>query len=216
MMRVRVQLGRVVLGMALAWTAAGETPRGRASALWLEGLTAYNAKNYEAACPLLAQAAELQPEKGALWADLGMCEVAAGNREKAVSASLRAMRYGDRKARKSALLSLQALGERADIPPDASELRYTCAWLPPRPELDCEQRLWACTYGHGPRDAAAGASGAAVVFGSSEMRILELEGIEPAQMAYRKGAPNQLDLEYEDGCLAQRCGGTSTSWSCEQ
>jgi hypothetical protein len=208
----------VLIGALIELSAMAGGAKGRATELWLAGLTAFNEKNYAEACPLMEKAASLSPANGALWADLGMCEAAAGHRDQAVSASLRAARYGDRKARDNAYLTLQSLGERASIPAEASELKYTCAWIPERPELDCGQRLWACTYGFGVEDGRPRPpepSGSAVVFGVSELRRLELEGVEPSKMGYQKGAGNQLELEHEDACIAAKCG-DGLSWTCER
>lgn len=208
----------VLMVALVGLSAMAGRPKGRTTELWLSGLTAYNEKNYAEACPLMQQAAELSPAHGPLWADLAMCEAAAGHRDPAVSAALRAARYGDKKARNNGYLTLQALGERASIPAEDSELKYTCAWIPDRPEFDCGQRLWACTYAFGVQDGRPKPpepAGSAVVFGISELRRLDLEGVEPSKMGYRKGAPNQIELEHEDACIAAKCG-DGLSWTCER
>lgn len=203
----------LAVGLLLGAPAgAGAPERARASELWIQGLDAFNAQRHEEACPLLAQASELDPENGSLWADLGMCEAARGHREEAVHASLLAVRHGDGRARMRAYRSLDSLAVRASLPAEVSDLRYTCAELAPPAELECGARLWACVYGYSPRPGQPDPSGIAAVFGSAASKRAELEGVEPAKMGYRKGAPNQIDLEHEDGCAA-RC--EPAPWSCE-
>jgi len=100
-------------------------------------LAAFKRKDYARACPLFAEAARAQPENGAVWADLGLCELKRGRKAESVRASLRAVLKG--RTRTNAYFNLGQAGVALPFPPPG---RCT-AWKAPD-ELGCPQRVEAC------------------------------------------------------------------------
>lgn len=128
--------------LLLAHGAAPAAPSPRDAAL-----ASFRKKDYARACPLFAEAARAEPENGAIWADLGLCELRRGRKAASVRASLRAVVHGDERTRSNAYFNLGLAGVALPFP-----ARGRCTiWQAPE-ALTCPQRVEACHLdgpGHG-------------------------------------------------------------------
>ncbi|ADO69130.1 tetratricopeptide repeat protein [Stigmatella aurantiaca] len=111
---------------------------------WKAGLAFYRAKNYARACPLLLKAAEAASTHGAIWADLGLCELKRGKKAESIRASNLAVRYGDEKIRESAYFNLGLVG--VNLAPQGVVSDGTCVPIEPPKELACAQRITGCGH----------------------------------------------------------------------
>jgi hypothetical protein len=140
----------VLLGSSLATAAFAQ------SALQL-----YRSGDYERACPLFEAQTRRQPQDGAAWVDLALCEEKRGKREKARHANMLAIRWGDEKTRKNAYFNLWRMKEGVDLAPfdslgDSANGSHKCLALRAAPELACTAEVRACAYGRrglGAREA---------------------------------------------------------------
>jgi hypothetical protein len=121
-----------MLSLALGVPAAAQSPRDAA-------LAAFRRKDYARACPLFAEVVRAEPENGAAWADLGVCELKRGRKAESVRASLRAVVHGDDRTRTNAYFNLGLAGVALPFPVPG---RCT-VWRAPE-ELNCPQRVEAC------------------------------------------------------------------------
>jgi hypothetical protein len=109
---------------------------------WRKALALFKKKEFDAACPLFESAARAQPRNGAIWGDLGLCEVKRGTGESmaaSVHASRLAIRFGDERVRKAAYYNLGLASERESLASDG------CTVLSAPPEAECSQTAVACT-----------------------------------------------------------------------
>jgi|GEM_PF-2373087 len=106
---------------------------------WRKALTLYKKKQYDAACPLFASVAQSQPKNGAVWGDLGVCELKRGVLDASIHASRLAVRFGDERVRKSAYYNLVLAGATERLPDDA------CATISAPSEAACVQSAAVCT-----------------------------------------------------------------------
>lgn len=133
----------MVLGvLALAPGAPAPALRSRSGVLddWRAGLAAYRAGRLGIACARFEQAVKRQPKNGATWADLGLCERRRGNVQRAVEASIRAVRYGERRVRLNASYNLWQLGVEAPLPDEVGQ----CLELRAPDGLECNTALNVC------------------------------------------------------------------------
>src|SRR5689334_997768 len=69
---------------ALSWALAAlaaAAPKEDAHAMRKRALALYKQHRYDRACALLSKVVQAQPENGAAWADLGLCESKRGHDE---------------------------------------------------------------------------------------------------------------------------------------
>src|SRR5215471_13419362 len=85
-------------------------------ALWKQALTDYKKKDYVAACPLFARAAEAAPKNGAIWGDLGLCYFKLGGAATSIHPSRLAARFGDERVRRAAYYNLGLAGASITLP----------------------------------------------------------------------------------------------------
>lgn len=111
---------------------------------WKAGLASFRARDYSRACPLLLKAAEAAATNGAIWADLGLCELKRGKKEESIHASNLAVRYGDEKVRRSAYFNLGLAG--VNLVPQGVARDGGCVPLEPPRELACTRRVTACGH----------------------------------------------------------------------
>ena len=124
----------IALGAASGF-AEDTSWRGR----WRKALTLYKKKQYDAACPLFASVAQSQPKNGAVWADLGVCELKRGALDASIHASRLAVRFGDERVRKSAYYNLGLAGATEILPDDA------CTTISAPADTACVQSAVVCT-----------------------------------------------------------------------
>ncbi|NBD14088.1 tetratricopeptide repeat protein [Corallococcus silvisoli] len=111
---------------------------------WKAGLASFREKDFARACPLLRKAAEADRIRGAIWADLGLCELKRGKKTESIHASNLAVRYGDEKVRKSAYFNLGLAG--VNLAPQGVTSDGSCAPIEVPKELACGQRIAACGH----------------------------------------------------------------------
>jgi hypothetical protein len=145
---------------ALAWSAGSSADVAKGSA-WSRGLALYKQSKFAAACPLLAEAATTAAENGAIWADLGSCELKRGDKAASIHASLLAARFGDERVRKNAYFNLHLAGYEAGV-------SGACGALAVPAELACSVPAFACTGDWTAYGSRSGTSGTVAVFDESE------------------------------------------------
>jgi len=144
----------------LVWSA-GSVADGAKGSTWARGLELYKQSKFAAACPLFARAAASAPENGAIWADLGLCELRRGDRPASIHASLLAARFGNERVRKNAYFNLYLAGYALELPEECAALGD------PPTELACDAPAFACTADWHAYGSAEGTNGAVAVFASS-------------------------------------------------
>jgi hypothetical protein len=95
----------VVLSMA-TWPRPAGSAADQASADWRKALSLYKRKKLDLACPLFESAAKAKRNNGAIWGDLGLCELKRGRIPESVHASYLAIRFGSEGVRKAAHFNL--------------------------------------------------------------------------------------------------------------
>lgn len=109
---------------------------------WRKALTLYKKKQYDAACLLFASVAQAQPKNGAVWGDLGLCELKRGTpetRAASIRASRLAVHFGDERVRNSAYYNLGLAGVKESLSDDA------CATIAAPAEAQCSRPSVVCT-----------------------------------------------------------------------
>jgi len=110
----------------------------KVEALRSEAYQLYRDKKYASACPKYEAATQLDPTRGDLWADLGICLFNLGNRERAKEAELKAIDRGSKNVRLHAYYGLWKIGVKLPIP------QYCTEWSCSRE--GCAQSLAVCRY----------------------------------------------------------------------
>jgi hypothetical protein len=185
------------------WHASGQAAPGPREA-WRRGLVLLKQKKFDAACELIASAANAEQTTATIWADLGLCELKRGHADAAVHASLLAARFGDERTRKNAYFNLNLASYEVDIPGEA------CGPVSVAPEAACTAPLFACTKNWQQYGTAEGDSGTVAVFDT------DLEGArtqtEDASFA-GEATGNALDLSESHACFFTWCG--FHGWECD-
>ena len=184
----------VATGLLLV--AAGVRADKAADGLWKRALAEYKKKNYEAACPLFASAAEAQPKNGAIWGDLGLCYVKLGGLATSIHASRLAARFGSAAVRKAAYYNLGLAGEGVVLPSDS------CGEVPSSAEAQCKEPVFACTKSWSGSGSVFHQSGKVAFFGRTLAEAQEaadsMSELDPD--ANSKGAGLALYEEHSDSC----------------
>ena len=107
-----------------------------------EARALYRAGRYAEACPRFEEVTRAQPDNGAAWADLGLCELRRGQREASIRASLRAVREGDENVRVSAYRNLSTAGHRVAVPTGTD----SCLDVEAPAEFACPRRARFCAH----------------------------------------------------------------------
>jgi len=136
-------------------------------ALWKRALSEFKKKNYEAACPLFASAAEAQPKNGAVWGDLGLCYVKLGGAASSIHASRLAAHFGNEAVRKAAYYNLGLAGDRVTLPDGG------CDEVPSSEEAQCKKSLFACTKSWSGSGIVFYQSGTVAFFGRTQAEAQE-------------------------------------------
>jgi hypothetical protein len=132
----------VALAFGVSATGAGWADNASWRGQWRTALALYKKKQYEAACPLFASVAQSQPKNGAVWGDLGLCELKRNTPESlaaSVHASRLAVRFGDERVRKAAYYNL-GLAEVKESLPDEG-----CTMISAPSEAACTKTAAVCT-----------------------------------------------------------------------
>lgn len=140
MLRDRTRRGPLLLALGVALAAgSGWADDAGWRSQWRKALALYKKKQYDAACPLLARVAAAQPKNGAVWGDLGLCELKRGELGESVHASRLAVRFGDERVRKSAYFNLGLASEKESLPAEG------CALISAPSEAACARPVAVCT-----------------------------------------------------------------------
>jgi len=107
--------------------------------LRVEAYRLYREKDYARACPKYEAAAQLAPDRGDLWADLGLCLFKSGNKEKAKEAEIKAIETGSKEVRLHAYYNLSKIGVNLAIP-QAGCTEWPCS------REGCSRPLTVCRY----------------------------------------------------------------------
>jgi len=104
------------------------------------------------ACALFEAQTRRQPQDGAAWAELALCEEKRGKREKARHANMLAIRWGNEQTRKNAYFNLWRMKEGVDLSPfdslrESANGSRKCLALRAASELACTAEVRACAYG---------------------------------------------------------------------
>jgi hypothetical protein len=127
-----VTFGALVLAMRT------ESAPDSAYLTWQKALALYKQKKYDAACPLFESAAKAKPQNGAIWGDLGLCELKRGHVVASVHASRLAVRFGNDKVREAAYHNLGLASASVELPPSG------CITILSTPESGCSKAAFAC------------------------------------------------------------------------
>jgi hypothetical protein len=206
--RTSIRRGMVtVVGLlyALAWAAGSSADVAKGSA-WSRGLALYKQSKFAAACPLLTEAAAIAAENGAIWADLGLCELKRGDRAASIHASLLAARFGDERVRKNAYFNLHLAGYEAGVHPAPGALAEPA-------ELACSMPAFACTGDWTAYGSRSGTSGTVAIFDTNEedarARCDDLAGALGGETG-----PGEVPLSESQLCFDTWC--ELNAWRCEE
>lgn len=180
--------------------SAAEMARGSA---WSRGLALFKQSKFRAACALLSQAATAEPDNGAIWADLGLCELKRGDKASSLHASLLATRSDDPRVRKNAYFNLYLAGRAVDLPAE-------CSVLAEAPELACQTPAFACSSEWRAYGTAEGDDGTAAVFASTARDAEALR--DDVATSDGVGGTGQVPLSEQHVCFPGWCH--AHAWSC--
>jgi hypothetical protein len=183
-----------------ALSSADGTPR----STWARGIALYRQSRYADACPLLAQAAAQSPENGAIWGDLGLCELKLGETAASVHASLLAVRSGDEHVRRSAYFNLHLAGYALALPAECSAIEVPA-------ELACTLPAFACTKPWEANGTGEGDNGTAAVFaGIAEEAATLRDGLD---VPVGEAGPGEVPLAEAHSCFFSWCD--LNGWRCD-
>jgi len=131
-----------VVAFGLSVVGAGRADDTTWRGQWRKALALYKKKQYEAACPLFASVAQSQPKNGAVWGDLGLCELKRGTSESlaaSLHASRLAVRFGDERVRIAAYHNLGLAAVKASLPDEG------CTRISAPSEAACTKTAAVCT-----------------------------------------------------------------------
>lgn len=167
----------------------------QAAELWKRGLAEYKKKNYAAACPLFASAADAQPKNGAIWGDLGLCYVKLGGLATSIHASRLAARFGSEAVRKAAYYNLGLAGEGVTLPKGCGEVASSA-------EAECKKPVFACVKPWSGSGSVFYQSGEVAFFGRTAAQAQEgadgMSELDPD--ANSMGLGLALWEEHSDSC----------------
>jgi hypothetical protein len=188
---------------ALAW-AGGSSADGAKGSTWSRGLALYKQSKFAAACPLLAEAAAAAAENGAIWADLGLCELKRGDNAASIHASLLAARFGDERVRKNAYFNLYLAGYGLDVDGECGALAATA-------ELACSAPAFACTGDWTAYGTRSGTNGTVAIFDTTEedVRARRDDIAGPSE-----SGPGEVALSESQLCFDTWC--QLNGWRCEE
>jgi hypothetical protein len=181
-------------GLSAATTLAAP-PSAREA--WRQALGFFKQKRFDAACPLFESAATSEKTNGAIWADLGLCELKRGNSGASVHASLLAARYGTEKVRKNAYFNLNLAEYRFPLP------GQQCAEVSAVSEAECAESIFACTREFRSYGTGAGDSGVYAIFASAR-ETAQLYS-DDTSISANSDAPSSLELSEHHECLYSWC-----------
>lgn len=165
------------------------------SADWRKALALYKKKQFDLACPLFEAAAQAKKTNGAIWGDLGLCELKRGNTQASVQASTQAVRFGSEKVRIAAYYNL-ALAEFALALPKSG-----CATVPSTPELGCEKTAAVCSLAWENFGSGQATNGQALYFADTVEQAQTLaQEIQPP--TYRDGISSGLVMSEDQVCFS--------------
>ena len=173
---------------------------------WSRGLALYKQSKFAAACPLLTEAATSAVENGAIWADVGLCELKRGDKAASVHASLLAARFGDERVRKNAYFNLHLAGYEPGVYGE-------CGALAEPAELACNMPAFACTGDWAAYGSRSGRSGTVAVFAADEedarARRDEIAGALGGETGPGEVAVSESQLCFDTWCQLN-------GWRCEE
>jgi hypothetical protein len=190
---------------ALAWTG-GSSADGAKGSAWSRGLALYKQSKFAAACPLLAEAAAAAPENGAIWADLGLCELKRGDKAASVHASLLAARFGEERVRKNAYFNLYLAGYELGVDGE-------CGALVAPAELACSAPTFACTGDWTAHGTRSGTNGTVAIFDATEKDARARRDDIAGPLGGDSG-PGEIALAESQLCFDTWC--QLNAWRCEE
>lgn len=200
----RAMVAASLLSLVAVWPAGGAADVARDSA-WSRGLALFKQSKFRAACALLSQAAAAAPDNGAIWADLGLCELKRGDKASSIHASLLATRSDDERVRKNAYFNLYLAGHELDLPAE-------CGALVGAPELACQAPAFACSTEWRAYGSAEGNDGSVAVFAATARDAEALR--DDVATSDGAGGAGQVPLSEQHVCFPGWCH--MHAWSCEQ
>jgi hypothetical protein len=128
----------VALGFLGTWTGPSASEPDSATLEWRKALALYKQKKFDAACPLFESAAKAKQKNGAIWGDLGLCELKRGDVAASIHASNLAARFGDDSVRQAAYYNLGLASASIALP------SYHCITVLSTPDSGCSKPAFAC------------------------------------------------------------------------
>ncbi|HWA73114.1 MAG TPA: hypothetical protein VG937_12285 [Polyangiaceae bacterium] len=184
-----------LLGLAEALCVSTGSAADSAAADWRKGLALYKQKQFDQACPLFESAAAAKKTNGAIWGDLGLCELKRGEITASVRASSLAVRFGSEKVRLAAYYNLNSASFAVELP------KADCALLPSTPGLGCEKSITVCKKHWENFGTGQATNGDALYFADSveQAEALAQELLAPT---YRDGIHSGLVLSEDQLCFS--------------
>jgi hypothetical protein len=191
---------------ALAWPAGSSADVAKSSA-WSRGLALYKQSKFASACPLLTKAAATAAENGAIWADLGLCELKRGDKAASIHASLLAARFGDERIRRNAYFNLHLAGY------EPGEYGGECSALAAPAELACSRPAFACTGDWTAYGSRSGTSGTVAVFDANREDAQARRDDVAGGLGGETG-PGEVAVSESQVCFDTWC--QLNGWRCEE
>lgn len=188
----------LLLGLAGLFCVSAGAALDTAAADWRKALALYKQKQFDRACPLFEAAATAKKDNGAIWGDLGLCQLKRGETDASVRASLLAVRFGNDKVRLAAYYNLRKAEFAVALPKD-------CALLPSTAGLGCEKSVAVCSKYWENFGTGQSTNGTALYFADSvEHAAAFAQEIQPP--SYRDSIRSGLVLSEDQVCHGW-CGG---------
>jgi tetratricopeptide (TPR) repeat protein len=189
------QRALLLLGLAVLFSGAAASAADSAAADWRKALGLYKQKQFDEACPLFESAATAKKTNGAIWGDLGLCELKRGEPSASVRASTLAVRFGGEKVRLAAYYNLRAASFAIELP------KSGCALLPSTAGLECKKSIAVCQKHWENFGTGQATNGEAVYFADSveQAESLAQEVLPPS---YRDSIRSGLVLSEEQQCFS--------------
>ena len=166
-MRAMGALVAVVTVSTLGFAVRSESAPDSAALAWRKALVLYKQKNYDAACPLFESAAKAKPKNGAIWGDLGICELRRGRLAASIHASRLAIRFGTGEVREAAYYNLGLASAAVELPSSG------CITVLSTPESGCSKAAFACMASWIQYGTGMGSDGTALFLGDRYEQVQE-------------------------------------------
>jgi tetratricopeptide (TPR) repeat protein len=191
----RIGISLLALGVVLAGApSASVSAADPALVEWRKALQLYKQKKLDEACPLFESAAKAKQRHGAIWGDLGLCELKRGKIPESIHASQLAIRFGSPEVRRAAYFNLRLA--------EAKGLEFSdCARLESAPELGCKKPTFACKRDWMQYGSGMGTDGVVAFFDTDEARVKQRAEKYLQESTYEKTPEGALPLRKSERCF---------------